>query len=216
MTEDKIKKDEKIDSSLKDKAIKISGKDYVLVADRVKYFNANYRNGSIVVNLLSEVGMPIIVVKATIIPDVDKPERKFEDYAQEEVGKGFINKTSALENASTSAVGRALALMGIGVIDSIASVDEINKAKTREYNYSKTNNNKSATISNNSTPTYKQNVQYRQVTPAQANPEIPKTSRLCSNCMEEISEAEHLFAVKKYGNPLCRKCQAEEEALRAG
>jgi tetrahydromethanopterin S-methyltransferase subunit D len=32
-----------------------------------------------------------------------------------------------LENAETSAVGRALAFMGIGVIDSIASVDEINK-----------------------------------------------------------------------------------------
>jgi hypothetical protein len=39
----------------------------------------------------------------------------------------FVNKTSALENCETSAVGRALAFMGIGVIDSIASVDEVNK-----------------------------------------------------------------------------------------
>ena len=36
-----------------------------------------------------------------------------------------------MENAETSAVGRALAMMGIGVIDSIASVDELNKAKNR-------------------------------------------------------------------------------------
>jgi transcriptional regulator NrdR family protein len=40
----------------------------------------------------------------------------------------MVNKTAALENAETSAVGRALAMMGIGVIESIASVDEINKA----------------------------------------------------------------------------------------
>ena len=41
----------------------------------------------------------------------------------------MVNKTSAIENAETSAVGRALGLiMGIGVIESIASADEMNKA----------------------------------------------------------------------------------------
>jgi len=34
------------------------------------------------------------------------------DYAEEIVGSSHINKTSALENASTSAVGRALSLIG--------------------------------------------------------------------------------------------------------
>ena len=34
-----------------------------------------------------------------------------------------------MENAETSAVGRALAMMGIWVIDSIASADEIKKAE---------------------------------------------------------------------------------------
>jgi len=58
--------------------------------------------------------------------------RQFNAFSQEVEGEGFINKTSALENAETSAVGRALAMMGIGVIDSIASVDEITKAKNRE------------------------------------------------------------------------------------
>ena len=35
------------DKSLQDKAIKIKGKDYVLVADRVAYFNSEYPEGSI-------------------------------------------------------------------------------------------------------------------------------------------------------------------------
>ena len=43
-----------------------------------------------------------------------------------------INITAAMENAETSAVGRALAMMGIWVIDSIASADEMKKAWATE------------------------------------------------------------------------------------
>ena len=118
------------DAQLQDKAVDIKGKKYVLVSDRILFFNANYPNGSINTELLSKPEDDMVVVKATIIPDTDKPERKFSDMSQAIWGEGFINKTSALENCSTSAVGRALAYMGIGVIDSVASVDEINKAQT--------------------------------------------------------------------------------------
>ena len=118
------------DKQLKDKAIKISGKDYVLVSDRIIYFNENYPNGSIETKLVSPVESDIVVVKATVCPDNSHPTmRVFTGYSQAVKGAGFINKTAALENAETSAVGRALAMMGIGVIDSVASVDEINKAE---------------------------------------------------------------------------------------
>lgn len=120
-----------MDKSLKSKAVSIKGKSYVQVSDRVVFFNENYPNGSITTKLITEPTSEIIVIKATVIPDCDKPERKFIDYAQEKVGDGYINKTSAMENCSTSAVGRALAYMGIGVIESIASVDEITKAENR-------------------------------------------------------------------------------------
>jgi len=118
------------DKTLKAKAIKIKGKDYVLVADRVTYFNETYPNGSIHTQLISAPESNIVVVKAMVCPDLDMSERYFCDYSQAVKGDGMINKTAALENACTSAVGRALALMGIGVIDSIASVDEIHKAQT--------------------------------------------------------------------------------------
>lgn len=115
------------DKTLKDKAIDIKGKQYVLVADRVVYFNDTYPNGSIIAQQMTDPLSPTIVMRATVTPDCDKPERVFTGYSQAVIGDGYINKTSALENAETSAVGRALAMMGIGVIESIASVDEIKK-----------------------------------------------------------------------------------------
>jgi hypothetical protein len=126
------KEQTKDDKSLKDKAIKIQGKDYVLVSDRVIYFNEKYTNGCIQTKQLPTDEPTRVEFQAIIIPDVEKPTRFFTGHSQAVWGTGMVNKTSALENAETSAVGRALALMGIGVIDSIASVDEINKAKGTE------------------------------------------------------------------------------------
>jgi hypothetical protein len=122
------------DKSLKTKAIDIKGKKYVLVSDRVLYFNEKYPNGKIQTNILRAADGGVVhengmmFVEAIVVPDVENAVRFFTGNAQERFGEGFINKTSALENAETSAIGRALAMMGIGVIDSVASVDEIKKA----------------------------------------------------------------------------------------
>lgn len=109
---------------LVEKAIDFKGKKYVLVADRVLYFNETYKDGSITTELVSKPDDEMVVVKATVKPN---EKQTFTGYSQATWGEGYINKTSALENAETSAVGRALAFMGIGVIESIASIDEINK-----------------------------------------------------------------------------------------
>ena len=118
----------KEDKSLKDKAIDIRGKSYVMVSDRIIYFNNQYPNGVINTELITPIESKHIIFRATITPDIAKAERKFNAYSQATVGEGMVNKTAALENAETSAVGRALAFMGIGVIDGVASADEINKA----------------------------------------------------------------------------------------
>lgn len=114
------------DKTLIDKAIDIKGKKYVLVSDRVLYFNETYPEGSITTELVSKPEDETVVIKATIRPDMANA-RTFTGYSQATWNDGYINKTSALENAETSAVGRALAFMGIGVIESIASIDEIKK-----------------------------------------------------------------------------------------
>ncbi len=113
---------------LKGKAMDIKGKKYVMVRDRVMYFNEHYPNGCITTGINSDDKTEIIF-RAVVIPDVSVPQRVFTGHAGEIRGGAGVNKTSALENAETSAIGRALAMMGIGVIDSIVSVDEINKAE---------------------------------------------------------------------------------------
>ena len=49
-------------------------------------------------------------------------------HAHEVRGSSNINKTSYVENCETSAVGRALAMLGIGIDTSIASANEVEDA----------------------------------------------------------------------------------------
>lgn len=109
--------------------INIKGKEYVLVKDRIAYFNEKYTNGAIETEIVSyENGH--VIVKATVYPDGhgQDHQRFFVGHSQAKEGDGTVNKAAALENAETSAVGRALAMMGIGVIESVASADELRKA----------------------------------------------------------------------------------------
>jgi hypothetical protein len=112
--------------------INIKGKDYVTVAQRVLAFNELYPNGMIetTITYLDETG--VVRAKCKVTPDVEKPLRYFVGHSEESRESSMVNKTAATENCETSAVGRALGLMGIGVIEGIASVDEINKAKGQE------------------------------------------------------------------------------------
>lgn len=125
-----------MNKQLKDKAISIKGNEYVLVKDRIIFFNATYKNGAIHTKLLSEPEAETVVVQARVYPDADT-SRYFTGLSQAKWGEGMVNKTAALENAETSAVGRALAMMGIGVIDSVASADEMSKAGADEPDWLK-------------------------------------------------------------------------------
>ena len=107
--------------------IDIKWKSYVLVKDRIAYFNDNYPNGSIVTERISDEPW-VEIFKATVTPDCDKPTRYFTWYAQAKWWEWFINKTAALENAESSAIWRCLWFMWIGITDSIASADEILKS----------------------------------------------------------------------------------------
>lgn len=107
---------------LEDKAIDIKGKKYVLVSDRILAFNEMYPKGQIQTEIIGDVGK-MVIVKATVKPD---ESRVFTGHSQAVWGEGMMGRV-ALEVAETSSVGRALAMMGLGVIDSVASVDEIAK-----------------------------------------------------------------------------------------
>lgn len=110
------------------KTISIKGREYVQVNERIRAFNEEYPNGMIETKLLSALEAKHVFVEATIWPDIDKPARKFNARSQGVDGEGTVNKTACLENVETSAIGRALGLMGIGILDSVASADEMVKA----------------------------------------------------------------------------------------
>ena len=112
------------------KKIDIKGKDYVMVNERIKYFRTNYKEGSIVTELLSSVN-GVYVFKASVYND---GQLLSTGHASEKEGSTFINKTSALENAETSAIGRCLGVLGIGIDTSVASFEEVENAKIQQSN----------------------------------------------------------------------------------
>lgn len=132
MTYDDIKK-----ANQSIKPIDIKGKEYSEVCERIKVFRMLYPEGTIKTELISnEDGMCIF--KAYVYSTYEA--QNHEDgiyYEQKLLGTGtayekenstFINKTSYIENCETSAVGRALAMCGIGIDTSIASAEEVQNA----------------------------------------------------------------------------------------
>lgn len=122
------------DKQLKDRAIDFKGSEYVQVKDRVLYLAENY-DGRYWIDQTYEYfpDNKMWVVKTTLtIRDEDHDNRcEYVWLAQEIEWSSFINKTSALENACTSSLWRAIACLWIGVIDSFASINEIEKAENR-------------------------------------------------------------------------------------
>ena len=104
----------------------INGNEYVTVAERLEKLHREYDKVAIETEI-RRFDEEIVLVKAILTID----DKKFIGHAQEVIGSSEVNSTSALENAETSAVGRALAFAGLGVNGSIASADEIIKAEDR-------------------------------------------------------------------------------------
>ena len=111
------------------KTIDVKGKQYVEVNQRVMAFRELYPEGSIYSDIV-EMGNGVVTIKATV-SDADG-RILATGMAYEKEGSGFINKTSYIENCETSAVGRALGFLGIGIDGSIASYEEVENAKVQQ------------------------------------------------------------------------------------
>jgi hypothetical protein len=105
--------------------VRIHGKEYKTVALRVNEFIAStaHKNWSIETDLISDGSA--VVMKATI-KDQDGRTRGT-GFAEEIRGSTNINKTSALENCETSAIGRALSAVGFSGSE-YASANEVSDA----------------------------------------------------------------------------------------
>jgi len=111
------------------KTVNIKGKEYVEVNERLKYFRANFKGWCLTTDIV-DLTEDRCTIKATIFDD--NGNIRATGHAQEKEGSSFINKTSFIENCETSAWGRALANLGIGLDTSVASYDEVANAITQQ------------------------------------------------------------------------------------
>lgn len=109
--------------------VDIKGKRYADVANRVKAFRKLFPNGCIATKIISiENGVCVMCAEC-----MDENGRIISTgHAYEKEDSSFINKTSYIENCETSAVGRALGFIGIGVDNDIASAQEVMNAEQQQ------------------------------------------------------------------------------------
>ena len=104
--------------------VNIRGKQYKTVVLRVNEFREKFKpdDGWCIRTWLISNENDRVIIQATIC---DKDDHVVATgFAEEVRGQGKINKTSALENCETSAIGRALAAFGLGG-EEYCSADEL-------------------------------------------------------------------------------------------
>jgi hypothetical protein len=106
----------------------VKGKDYVEVNERIKAFRRIYPEGIIDTRLLSNENGVCVFMAQVGYYDEEGVKWLASGHAYEKENSSFINKTSYIENCETSAVGRALGNLGIGIDTSIASAEEVENA----------------------------------------------------------------------------------------
>ena len=121
--------DELVKVNAEIKTTDIKGKNYAEVNERIKAFRKLYPNGTISTEIISHEG-GVVIFKA--IATNEDGSILGTGHAYEKEGSTFINKTSYIENAETSAVGRCLGMVGIGIDTSVASYEEVANAVAQQ------------------------------------------------------------------------------------
>ena len=104
--------------------VPIHGKQYYTVMERVNMLREQKDNYCINTEIIDHEG-PNVIMKASIL-NLEGVVLAT-GHAEEVRGSTMINKTSALENCETSAIGRALAAFGLGGTE-FASANEVENA----------------------------------------------------------------------------------------
>ena len=101
-------------------SVNIHGKEYFTVAERLTELNTNVDGNYTIITEMVYFRDGIVVFKATL----QIGENTFTGHAQEKEDASMINKTSYIECAETSSIGRALASAGY-LGSEFASADEV-------------------------------------------------------------------------------------------
>lgn len=114
------------------KTVPLKGKKYALVASRVQKFREICPAGTIDTQVV-EINSEHVVVQAKVYDEKD--HLLASGTAEEVKGSSQVNNTSYVENCETSAVGRALGMLGIGSEENMASADELAAALMNQIRY---------------------------------------------------------------------------------
>lgn len=106
--------------------MKIRGKEYMEVKDRVMIFRKNHPSWALITEIIENDEKTGSVIFKVIVQD-EEGRIRGTGHAHEfkDDKSSMVNKTSHLENCETSAIGRALASIGIGIESSYATYDEV-------------------------------------------------------------------------------------------
>lgn len=133
------------------KTTNIKGKQYVEVNERIKFFRLDEQyKGYCLESEMVHLTNDTVCIKAIIKDASDRVVAT--GVAYEEKGASRINSTSYVENCETSAWGRALANLGIGIDTSIASSSEVANAISQQSG--------SSTAPSNDTDVFGKSVDY--------------------------------------------------------
>jgi len=101
--------------------------DYAPVADRITLFYQRFPTGRILTRLISRTRFEI-TVQAFVFRSVTELRPAASGLASERIGDGDVNTVACLENTETSAIGRALANLGLTASPRRPSREEMEKA----------------------------------------------------------------------------------------
>ena len=103
--------------------VDFKGKSYTTVAERINKLSQSVDTYSLTTEVV-ELGGNYVLMKATLKID----DNIYTGHAYEEKDSSFINKTSHIENAETSSIGRALASANLHGSGEFCSADELTNA----------------------------------------------------------------------------------------
>lgn len=156
------------------KTVDIKGNAYVQVHERIRIFRQDQQyKGWSLITTPTQLDNDVAMFKAEILND--KGVVIANGHAREVKESSYINKTSYVENAETSAMGRALGNLGIGVETSFCTADELLVAMAGQVK--------------------EHSIQLANTSKGTSPREIQKTEKLSNDQIKKIKELEETLAM---------------------